>query len=231
MGNLVKQARAALLVISLAVAACDGGGSDAGACPFPGNCPGSTARPNTGGGAAATPGVLQSGTGAFVFTVPTDVSVVRIQGATTSASENFAVRANGRLIVNQVIGTRSTPRGHDGTYSVTAGATLEIFHANNVNWSVSGTSSTPASPGVFDQQGTGAGVFELPQRTARYAVRATNAGASENFAVRVADRLIVNAIIGTGSNPAAFDGIYLLVGGRVEVLTGPGVVWSFSERP
>lgn len=226
----MKLPTAAAPLFAALLGACGGGGPDAGSCPFPGNCPGLSAGPS-GSAAASSANALQSGTGASVVKLPAGVAVVRIQGTTTSAFENFAVRADGRLIVNQVIGNRSTPTGHDGTYSVAPGATLEIFQANNVKWAVSAASSTPAPPGVFEQRGTGAAVFELPQRTARYAVRASYAGASENFAVRVAGRLVANSIIGAGNSPASFDGSYMLPGGSVEVLTGPGVSWSFSERP
>lgn len=166
------------------------------------------------------------------MTLPSSVSIVRIEGTSTGVAQNFAVRANGSLIVNEIVGSSRTPANHAGTYSVPAGAVLDIFNATNVNWTISEASSTPAPPtGTFSRQGDGASVFDLPQRTARYSVRASYSGVAQNFAVRVGGSLVVNAIVGSSNTPPAFDGIYSFGGGQVEVLAGPGVLWSFTEQP
>jgi hypothetical protein len=220
-----------VLAAFVALSACGGGGPDKGACPFPGNCPGSSS-----GGSAPPPagfdGFRQQGSGASVVSLPASVSVVRIEATTTSGAQLFAVRAGGSLIVNDVIGTTQSPTAHSGTYSVPAGALLEIIDATNVSWTISAASSAPAPPtGTFSRQGDGAAVFELPQRTARYEIRATYSGTAQSFAVRVGGRLVVNAIVGSSATPPAFDGIYSLAPGQVEVLAEPGVLWSFAERP
>jgi hypothetical protein len=220
-----------LLASFVALSACGGGGPDKGACPFPGTCTASS-----GGGSAPAPlpgfdGFTQRGTGPSVFTLPASVTTVRIEGTTTSSVENFAVRASGRLIVNEVIGTTQTPTGHAGTYSVPAGALIEVFNATNVTWVVTAATATPVQPGTFSRQGDGAAVFDLPQRTARYRLTATFSGTAENFAVRIGQDLVVNAVIGSSRTPPTFDGIYSLSGGRVEVLAGTGVSWSFTELP
>lgn len=226
-------ARLPLLFALVALASCGGGGPDKGACPFPGTCAASS-----GGGSSPAPaplpgldGFTQRGTGPSVFTLPASVTTVRIEGTTTSAVENFAVRASGQLIVNAVIGTTQSPTASVGTYSVPAGALIEVFNATNVAWVVTATSSTPAQPGVFTRQGDGAAVFDLPQRTARYRVTARFDGVAENFAVRIGQDLPINAVIGSSRTPPAFDGVYSFNGGRVEVLAGTGVAWSFTELP
>lgn len=92
------------------------------------------------------------------------------------------------------------------------------------------SSGAPASiVAGFTQSGVGASVFDMPVRSARYAVAASYDGTSENFAVKVAGRLVINEVIGTAAEVPGLDGLYLFDGGVVEVLAGPGVKWSFVE--
>jgi hypothetical protein len=202
---------------------CGGCDSDAGSSAFPNDCGTAT---STG---PAAPAFQQTGTGANVVELPSTVDVVNIRGTYVGSSENFVVLADGRLIVNAIIGTSQTPAAHEGTYAVSGGATLEITQANGVQWSIAGVTSAQPPTGLLSKQGTGAAVFELPVRTARYRVQASFAGSGENFVVRVDGRLAINALVGSSQNPTSFDGTYTFAGGRMELLAGAGVEWSVNE--
>jgi hypothetical protein len=204
---------------------CGGCDPDAGASTFPNDC---------GTGSASGPPAAafqQTGTGASVIDLPSTVDVVRIQATYSGTSENFVVFSNERLIVNAIVGTSQTPAAHDGTYSVGTDATLEITRANGVQWSITGVTSPQPPTGRLSQQGSGAAVFELPARSARYRVQATYAGSSENFAVTVDGRLAINVLVGSSQNPISFGGTYAFNGGRMEVRAGGGVDWRVDELP
>lgn len=82
---------------------------------------------------APTPLFTQSGEGNSVFDMPTTVSRVRIVGTYTGAGSNFIVRIGGRLVVNEIIGTRWPSTVSDGTY-LTSGGTVEITNSAGVVW-------------------------------------------------------------------------------------------------
>jgi hypothetical protein len=209
---------------------CGGCGSEAGTPGFASASCDADGSAGSAGGVGAT-GFERSGTGASVFDLPGTVDVVRIQATYPGTSENFAVLADGRLIVNEIIGTTQEPPAHDGTYSVPAGSTIEITQATGVNWVVTASSSAQPPSGSFSRQGQGAAVFDLPARNARYRVRAAYSGSADNFALFVAGRLVVNEIVGTAQTPAEFDGTFALGGGQAEVRAGGGVTWSITELP
>jgi hypothetical protein len=76
----------------------------------------------------------RSGVGDTVFDMPTDVQRVRIIGVFTGGGSNFIVRIAGRLIVNEIIGTRWPSTRHEGIY-LTSGGVVEIVSSSGVQWS------------------------------------------------------------------------------------------------
>jgi hypothetical protein len=82
---------------------------------------------------------------------------------------------------------------------------------------------------VFIKTGVGDNVFDIPTYVGRIRIQGQYPGRIENFIVYVAGRLVVNDIIGTSRNPAAFDGTYVISGGRVEIQSSSGVNWTFTE--
>lgn len=213
------------------LAGCGGGGGDPGRCIFPVACTqvASPATPSAGGQTSSQ--FTRSGSGPASFTLPADVTTIRIQGQTASNSSNFIVYAGSSLVVNVIVGNSQIAAQHDGTYVVAGGASVNITNATGVEWTVSSaTVSQPPMSASFAQSGTGDSVFTLPSRSARYRIKASYPGASSNFIVNVSGQLLVNEIIGLNRNPSTFDGTFLLpVQGRVEITNSSGVVWSFVE--
>lgn len=79
-----------------------------------------------------------SGTGDSVFDMPRSVSRVRITGQYSAFCQNFVVKIDGRLIVNEILGTCSVAIGttYDGTH-LTGGGVVEVTNASGVRWSFS----------------------------------------------------------------------------------------------
>ncbi len=61
---------------------------------------------------------------------------MKIIGTFTGGGSNFIVRIGGRLVVNEIIGTRSPSTRHEGTY-VTSGGVVEITNSSGVQWEFS----------------------------------------------------------------------------------------------
>ena len=181
----------------------------------------------------ANPFFSRTGTGDTTFALPSNVTVLRIQGQSAGTTSNFIVRIGNDLVVNTIIGTNATPQSHDGTYVVAPGANVSITNSNGVSWSFNATSAQPPpTASLFSKSGVGDQVFDLPARIARYRVQASFAGASSNFIVYVAGSLAINSIIGSSQTPVNFDGTYsFAAGARVQVQNASGVNWSFVEAP
>lgn len=88
----------------------------------------------TGGSITPAGGFTNSGTGDTVFTIPANVSRIRIQGTFAGSSSNFVVKVAGSLIVNETIGSSKSPSAFDGTYLVTGGSTVQITDSSGVAW-------------------------------------------------------------------------------------------------
>lgn len=82
---------------------------------------------------APTPLFTRSGEGNTVFDMPTTVARIRIVGTYAGSGSNFIVRIGGRLVVNEIIGTRWPSTVSDGTY-LTSGGTVEITNSAGVQW-------------------------------------------------------------------------------------------------
>ncbi len=80
----------------------------------------------------------RSGTGNTVFDMPTYITRVRIIGTYTAGGSNFIVYIGGRLIVNDIIGTRWPSTVSDGMY-VTTGGVVQITNSTGVVWSFTET--------------------------------------------------------------------------------------------
>lgn len=80
----------------------------------------------------------RSGTGDQVFDVPTSVSRVRVQATYGGDCQNFAIKIQGRLVVNTVLGSCpvASGRSFDGTYTTTGGVG-EVVSSTGVQWVIS----------------------------------------------------------------------------------------------
>ena len=218
-----------LVLTTFLLAACGGGGDAKGDCAFgPSACSYGTAGP---GNTTQANAFMRSGTGDFVFTLPANVSVIRVQAQYAGTSSNFIVSVGNDLIVNEIIGSSQTPQAYDGTYLITPGGQVAITNSSGVSWTITATrSESNSSGGSFSKSSVGDFVFDLPVRNARYRVQATYSGNSQNFVVYANDALLINSIIGTSQLPSSFDGIYALPSAaRIEVRNSSGVSWSFVE--
>jgi hypothetical protein len=78
-----------------------------------------------------------SGTGDNVFEMPSYVKRVRVIGTYTRNSSNFIITVNGRLLVNELLGTGWGTTRYDGTLNLPAGpGTVEITNSSGVVWSI-----------------------------------------------------------------------------------------------
>lgn len=90
---------------------------------------------NASGTLVGVPVFSRTGVGDTVFDTPTYLSRVRITGLYTGYSSNFVVKVNGRLIVNELLGTGWPSTRYDGTLLLPNGggvASVEI--SSGVNW-------------------------------------------------------------------------------------------------
>lgn len=230
------------ILLTLFLFGCGGGGGN------PGTCSGSAiycaeaagsgggTSGNTGGSSVPVTLFTKSGTGDTVFEIPARVIRIRIEGSVTVASNssNFIVHIADKSVVNEIIGASRNPATFDGTYLLTGGGTVEIKSSSGVSWTFTEVpvekNSAPA--GLYSKSGSGDTVFELPGRVTRIHIqgRVTVAGDSSNFIVHIADKSVVNEIIGDSRDPVLFDGTYLLAGGGiVEIIGSSGVSWTFTE--
>jgi hypothetical protein len=75
----------------------------------------------------------KTGMGDMVFTLPTSVTRIQIQGKYSGNSSTFIVSIDGSSVVSEAIGTSQYPTDFDGTY-LTKGGTVEITRASGVEW-------------------------------------------------------------------------------------------------
>jgi hypothetical protein len=232
---------ACILSIVFLLIGCGGGGGRSG------DCSGSTeycaeyapssgvSGSGTGGSVTPAGGFAKSGTGDTVFTIPADVTRIRIQGNYEGYVSNFFVKVADTSLVIATIGTSKSPTFFDGTYLVTGGSTVEISNSNGVNWTITQViaDTIPANPsGLYVKTGTGDTVFTIPTAVTRIRIQGTFAGYVSNFFVKVAGSSLVIETIGTSKSPAFFDGTYLVTGGStVEITNSSGVAWTFTEVP
>ena len=73
-----------------------------------------------------------------VFDMPTYVSRVRVIGTYTGYSSNFIVKVNGRLLVNELLGTSWPQTRYDGV-ALTTGGVTEITSSTGVSWTFTQT--------------------------------------------------------------------------------------------
>jgi hypothetical protein len=157
--------------------------------------------------------------------VPSDVTSMTLS-ATASAVQNFAVRAAGSLIVNEIIGPGRVPASFMGTYTVTPGALIEVFMATGVTWTASAATVDATGLEKLSRSGSADAVFVLPARAARYTISASSSDGGRNFVVRVGGRLVVNEIVGATGWSGSF---VFQAQERVEITNASGVNWTFAE--
>ena len=232
-----------LLLLTVAITACGGGGPQTGVCLFPAA---SACNGTSNGGAStsspvtlpvtqttlipAQPLFTQSGIGDTQFQLPKTLSIISVSANFTGSSSNFILYADSDLIVNEVIGTSQPSAAMQGTYAVSAGATIRITSSNGVSWTISSGNPVPPSSATLALSGTGDQVFYLPARNSVYRIQASYPSTSQNFIVYANDNLVVNEIIGTSNKPPSYDGIVSMpASARVEIRGSVGVIWNLAE--
>lgn len=211
---------ACLLVFALQ--GCGGCEGQSGESMFGKSC-GAGDASGAGGGSV----LVASGRGPDTVILPNGTTAVLIE-AQTSENANFAVRVDGRLVANELLGPRYPTQSFAGTYPASSGSRVEIFMATGVAWSVSTVQPDTAGNQRFSKSGVGDSVFVLPPRSSRYTVTGRyTLGGTTNFAVRVGGRLVVNEIIGAAGFTAAFQAASQE---QVEVFNAAGVAWTFTEN-
>lgn len=90
-----------------------------------------------------------------------------------------------------------------------------------------------AKGGAWAHSGQGAAVFDKPLSITRVRIRSSFSGTSENFIVwcrSPSEDLIVNELVGSTWDNDGTEGVYRMADCQeVEVNTGPGVSWQFSQ--
>jgi Protein of unknown function (DUF1573) len=76
----------------------------------------------------------RDGVGDTVFDMPLDVARVHVRGTFTGGGSNFVVRVGGRLLVNEIIGTRWPSTVYDGTLATGGGGVVEVRLSSGVVW-------------------------------------------------------------------------------------------------
>lgn len=90
------------------------------------------------GGSPAAPSRLlftKSGVGDSVFSMPADVARVHVVATYTDYASNFIVTIDGRLILNELLGTGFNSTRYDGTVLTGGGGTVAITSSSGVSWS------------------------------------------------------------------------------------------------
>lgn len=163
---------------------------------------------------------------------------------TVSSAAGGAIAGATVLIVDGPNAGRSMATASDGRYEfqglTVAGFTVQVTAANYIGASrgitlISNISSNFSLLTVvpWTQGGIGNNVFTMPSYFARVRIVGIFTGSCQNFAVRIAGRLVVNEILGTcsiGIGPR-YDGVHLTNGGgTTEIVIASGVSWSFTEQ-
>jgi hypothetical protein len=120
-------------------------------------------------------------------------------------------------------------------FSVSVAAADHVGVSRGVTLSGSGTTTTvnvsllPSA--IWTRSGKGNAVFDMPTYVSRVRITGTTSSSCQNFAVRVAGRLLVNVILGTCSiaDSRNYTGTHLTTGGTVETVISTGIAWTFTE--
>jgi hypothetical protein len=133
------------------------------------------------------------------------------------------------------------------TEAVTYSGTLQLNGDQPDGTNTIAASGTGTLDGVppFSKSGTGDTVFDMPLYVARVHVVGTYPGLNSNFAIWIGPatsacgivilatsgcRLLVHAVIGTGSEQPVYDATLLTGGGgTVSLVNSSGVAWSIDE--
>jgi hypothetical protein len=212
--------------------ACGGDPCAAGKSVFTGqphpDCPTNAASPTVPGAPVSSGGVVASGAGNGFASIPAGTSAVQIEASTTVQADAFAVYLGGQLVVNEVL-TAERPV-FSGSYAATPGSAVTVEANPGTRWSITGT--TLGSPGVgrFTAAGIGDMAFSMPERVARYRVRASYSGTAQNFILTVGGRSVVNVVLGSSRNVTQFENVVQVAGGTAAVSSSTGVSWSISEE-
>lgn len=149
-----------------------------------------------------------------------------------TASWTSGTVAAGAVQVSIVRFTPTEARSYSGTLTVVADHT-----AGNNQIAINAAGVRPPRP-RFGLTGVGNTVFDLPKDAARLRIIGNYSGNSSNFIVRIAGRLVVNELLGTGWSQTRYQGDHLVpsqcaaaAGATcvVEIVDSTGVAWSFEE--
>jgi hypothetical protein len=96
-----------------------------------------------------------------------------------------------------------------------------------INVSGTGINNTP----LLTKTGSGANVFDMPTSVSRVRNVGDYSGNCENFIIHIANRSVVNEILGSCSVASGrhYEGTFVTSGGVVEVLSSTSISWSFTE--
>jgi hypothetical protein len=110
------------------------------------------------------------------------------------------------------------PRSYSGTLTVNADHTTG---QNTVPINASGTAE------IWTRAGQGNTVFDMPVWVRRVRIQGTwNRTGNSNFIVRVGGSLVLNEIL---RDSITYDGIHLVSGGVVEIVSSNNIAWAFTE--
>lgn len=137
-------------------------------------------------------------------------------GRTTTTTSTGAYRFDGLTIGNANLSASAT-----GWEESRAG--VYIDGTNTLNFSI-------RTIAPWSRSSSGNTAFDMPTYISRVRITGSYSGNSPNFIVRVAGRLVVNELLGTGWSQTRYDGTHLASGGGgVEITNSSGVSWSFTE--
>jgi hypothetical protein len=172
---------------------------------------------------------------------PTSISlsgVVRAAGGSSAPVKGAVVE-----ILDGVNKGLMMTTDNSGVYqfeNVTAGNANVAASANEFSRAVAGVTISRGTtldfvlePPPWGARGTGSDVFDMPPWVTRVRITGERdgTGACENFIVRVANRSVVNAILGTcATGIRQYQGVHLFTGGGTVEAVAPStaVSWSFE---
>lgn len=209
----------ALLLLAVSLAACNKNKSPTAPTPTTTSPPPTTTP-------TPTPSISRFNLWGFVRNVNTGSGVpnARITISSTSTQTNVATTANGEgyYVANNV--------GVGGPYTVTIEADRHNrFTESGVMLAQDASRDWRILP-FWTYAGTGDTVFDMPSYVSRVRIIGDYPSYSTNFVVRIAGRLIVNELLGTGWGSTHFEGVYLTSGGVVEITISRDVRWEFRQE-
>ena len=161
-----------------------------------------------------------NGCGGGVCVSPGPLQLTAIAHMSNGATQN---------VTSQAQWTSSNP----GVASVTGSGAVTPINAGDTDvlatYQGQSDGQTIRVPAPWAQSGRSDTVFDMPSYVRRVRITGDYTGYSSNFIVRIAGRVVVNELVGTGWKQTSFVGTYVTTGGVVEITDSSGVAWSFTQ--